>query len=499
MVEGPLKSPSLPRRSLLRAGAGLAAAPLPALAQGEGGGPVVATAPAASIWPEFFKGQRIWAYADRLSLQPGERFNVMAAGGPGQPARRVRLEVFRLGATGPAPVWTSDFVEVAYRGATASAAAIGPGWPPAFADIDTHGWVPGVYTADIVEQTTATRDVKACQWILANPRRSGAVLCRLGTNTWQAYNPWGGHSLYPNDDDEARGLIVSFDRPTPPSLYEYDAYLVAWLEGLAPSIGGVDYAANVDVHGDPTLMDPYALVITGAHDEYWSKEEFDAFERRIFTQGRNVCFFGADAAYCQVRYGDLDRPPDGRFLGRQIVCYKTASDPIARRVSATDARLLTTNDFRTDARRPETMLMGGAFQGWFEAASPQRPAFRVVRNDLPFFAGVGWNVGDVAADVVGYEWDNRDPLGDGRRLWDAGGSAIASLDPAAVRVLFRGEAIDAEGNPGVAEATYFRSRAGAQVFNAGSVRWAWGLGKEGFVQPAFRRFNENLVRALALR
>jgi hypothetical protein len=489
--------PSLPRRLLLRlAGAGLAAAPLPALAQKEGGGATPALAPTSSIWTDFFKGQRIWAYADRLSLAPGERFNVMAAAGPGQPGRTVRLEVFRLGATGPSPVWTSAFVTVAYRGATASAAAIGPGWPPAFADIDTRGWAPGVYTADIVEQTTATRDVRACQWIVTNPRRSGAVLCRLGTNTWQAYNPWGGHSLYPNDDDEARGLIVSFDRPTPPSLFEYDAYLVAWLETLAPGLGGVDYAGNFDVHADPALMDPYRLVITGAHDEYWSKEEFDAFERRIFKQGRNVCFFGADAAYCQVRYGDLNRSPDGQSLGRQLVCYKTGSDPIAARVPKVDAGLLTTNTFRTNARRPETMLMGGAFQSWFDAASSQRPAYRVVRNDLPFFDGVGWSVGDVAAEVVGYEWDNRDPLGDGRRLWEAGRSEIAALDPSSIVVLFRGEAIDADGNPGVAEATWFRSPAGAQVFNAGSVRWVWGLGKDSFVQPSFKRFNENLVRAL---
>ena len=490
--------PSLPRRLLLRlAGAGLAAAPLPAMAQKEGGGPTPALAPTSSIWTEFFKGQRIWAYADRLSLDPGERFNVMAAAGPGQPGRTVRLEVFRLGAAGPSPIWTSAFVNVPCRGATASAAAIGPGWSPVFANIDTNGWQPGVYTADIVEQTTATRDVRACQWIVSNPRRSGAVLCRLGTNTWQAYNPWGGHSLYPNDDDEARGLIVSFDRPTPPSLFEYDAYLVAWLEALAPGIGGVDYAGNFDVHADATLMDPYRLVITGAHDEYWSKEEFDAFERRIFKQGRNVCFFGADAAYCQVRYGDLNAPLDGRFLGRQLVCYKTAADPIAARASKTGAGLLTTNTFRTGARRPETMLMGGAFQSWFDAASPQRPAYRVVRNDLPFFAGVGWNVGDVAAEVIGYEWDNRDPLGDGRRLWQAGQSEIAAIDLSTVTVLFRGEAIAADGKRGVAEATWFRSAAGAQVFNAGSVRWVWGLGKEGFVQPRFRLFNENLVRALA--
>jgi hypothetical protein len=490
--------PTLPRRLLLRlAGAGLAAAPLAARADSEGAGEGVAAAPRAEVWSEFFKGQRIWAYADRLSFDPGERLNVMAAAGPGQPGRRVRLEVFRMGAAGPAPVWTSDFVTVAYRGATASAAAIGPGWPPAFADIDTHAWPPGVYSADIVEQTTATRDVRACQWIVTNPRRLGAVLCRLGTNTWQAYNPWGGHSLYPNDDDEARGLIVSFDRPTPPALFEYDIHLVTWLEGLAADLGGVDYAGNFDVHADPTLMDRYRLVITGAHDEYWSKEEFDAFQQRIFVQGRNVCFFGADAAYCQVRYADLDRAPDGPSRGRQIVCYKTASDPIARRASKIDARLLTTNTFRTDARRPETMLMGGAYQGWFEPASPQRPAYRVARTDLRFFAGTGWSVGDIAAEVVGYEWDNRDPLGDGRRLWDATRSTTAAIDPAAVTVLFRGEAIDADGKPGLAEATYFRSPAGARVFNAGSVRWSWGLGKEGFARPAFRRFNENLVRALS--
>jgi len=479
------------------AGAGLAAAPLPALAQSEGGAPTTAPPSPPSSWTNFFKGQRIWAYADRASFNPGEPLNVMMAGGPGEPARSVRLEVFRIGAGGPERVWVSGFADVGYRGATASAAAIGPGWPPTFADVDTRAWRPGCYTCDVVEQTTATRDVRAAQWMVSNPARSGAVLCRLGTNTYQAYNPWGGHSLYPNDDNEGRGLMVSFDRPTPLSFYEYDAYLVAWLEAMAPSLGGVDYAGNFDVHVDPALMDPYRLVITGGHDEYWSKEEFDAFQRRIFTQGRNTAFFGGNTAYCQVRYGDLNRAPGAADLGRQLVCYKTSSDPIARRAGKLDPSLLITANFRQDARRPETMLLGGAFQDWFDAASAQRPAYRVARTDLPFFAGTGWKVGDTAAEVVGYEWDNRDPLGDGRRLWDAARSRIAAIDPAAVSVLFRGEAAGASGRPGVAEATWFTSPAGAKVFNAGTIRWSWGLGKEGFAQPAFRKFNENLVRYLA--
>lgn len=494
--------PAIPRRLLLAlvgAGAGAAATPASVFAAPEGTAAAPPPAPAANLWTEFFKGQRLWAYADRQSLRPGEPLNVMVAGGPGQPPRRVRLEVFRISAGAPTPVWTSEFADVHYRGATASAASIGPGWPPAFAAIATSAWPPGCYYADIVEQTTATRDVKAAFWVVTNPKRSGAVLLRLGTNTYQAYNPWGGHSLYPNDDDEARGLIVTFDRPTPPSFFEYDVFMVAWLEGLAASLGGVDYATNFDVHTDPSLTERYPLVITSAHDEYWSGEEFDAFHHRVFTLGGNTAFLGADAAYCQVRYGDLNRAPGGVDLGRQLVCYKTANDPIARRAGKTDPRRLTTDNFRTGARRPESMLMGSAYQNWFEPDGPQRPSYKVVRTDLPLFSGTGWKVGDVAADVVGYEWDNRDPDGDGRRLWDAARSLDPAIDPATISVLFRGEARGDDGRPGVAEATYFRSAAGAQVFNAGSVRWSWGLGKEGFVTTAFQRFNENLVRALSRR
>ncbi len=448
--------------------------------------------PSSAIWTEFFKGQRIWAYLDRHGIAPGESFNVMAAGGPGQSPRRVRLEVFRIGASGPVPVWQSDFVAVPYRGATASAAAIGPGWPPSWTVADTKDWAPGCYYADIVEQTTATRDVKAFFWIVTNPRRSGRVLCRLGVATYQAYNPWGGHSLYPNDDVEARGLVVSFDRPTPPSFFEYDVFLVQWLEGLA-GLGGVDYVSNFEVHHDPSVVDAYPLVITSAHDEYWSDIEFGAFERRIFQLGRNTLFFGANTAYCQVRYGDLNRPPSGVDQGRQLVCYKTGFDPIAERVA--DAHLLVTNNFRTDGRRPESQLLGGAYQNWFEPASAERPAYKVARTDLPFFAGTGWKVGDTAAEVIGYEWDNRDPDGDGHRLLAS--AAAGRIDPASVKVLFQGRAVGADGEPGLAEATYFTSSAGAKVFNAASVRWAWGLGKDGYANPPFQRFNENLVRALS--
>jgi len=268
-----------------------------------------------------------------------------------------------------------------------------------------------------------------------------------------------------------------------------------WLEALGAEHGfEVDCATDFDAHRDPSLLSDYSLVISGSHDEYWSKEMFDAFEHRIFKLGRNVIFFGANTAYCQVRFADVDRPPDGDSLGRQLVCHKSIDDPITHRVSAIAPELLATTQFRQNARRPESMLVGVAYQSWFQPYEngPRFPYY-VASTDASFFEGLEYKVGDPVADVVGYEWDNCDPDGDGKRLWDSERSHNAFLPADSLQVLFRGEPVDANGRPGRAEAVYFHSPAGAKVFSAGSIRWAWGLGKPGFEQDAFKRFNANLI------
>jgi hypothetical protein len=109
----------------------------------------------------------------------------------------------------------------------------------------------------------------------------------------------------------------------------------------------------------------------------------------------------------------------------------------------------------------------------------------VTRTDLPFFEGVGYQKGDVIGDVVGYEWDNTDPDGDGRRLWNPDQSQIPPIDPASIKVVFTGSPVDLDGKQGKAEAVYFVSSAGANVFSTGSIRWAWGLSKPGFEQGKF--------------
>jgi hypothetical protein len=485
--------PGVARRNFLRlAGATALTQTVPARAAGQ---PPSATAP--ELWTSAFAGQTVWGYADKHSVVAGEPFGLMLSTGSGRETVKGRIEFFRIGhhpPDGQRLIWSGPELTVTPQPLSRTAAATGAAWPPAISDIPTAAWAPGYYSADFIHTETGARELQVAQILIRNTSRE-RVLLKLSTNTYQAYNAWGGHSLYPSEDAAQRGTIVAFDRPTAPSFFEYEVYLARWLEELGADHGfGIDYATDFDVHRNPASIDGYSLVISGSHDEYWSKEMFDAFETRIFHLGRNVIFFGANAAYCQVRFADIDCPPDGAQLGRQLVCYKNLTDPISRRPADIDPALLATTWFRQDARRPESMLMGVAYQSWFQPTpdGPHYPYF-VESTDAPFFAGLNYKVGDVAAEVVGYEWDNRDPEGDGKRLWDAEDSRIASLQQDSIKVLFRGEPVDADGKPGRAEAVYFRSAAGAKVFSAGSIRWAWGLGKPGFERDVFKRFNANLI------
>jgi hypothetical protein len=169
-----------------------------------------------------------------------------------------------------------------------------------------------------------------------------------------------------------------------------------------------------------------------------------------------------------------------------------------QRVGGKEGLQLVTDQFRSEARRPETMLMGIAYQSYFKAESDIKYPYFVNRTDLPFFQDVGYQKGDVIGDVVGYEWDNTDPDGDGRRLWHPDKSQIPTIDPALIKVVFTGSPVDLDGKPGKAEAVYFVSGAGAKVFSTGAIRWAWGLGKPGFEQDKFKKFNANLILHLLI-
>lgn len=446
--------------------------------------------------PEKF----IWGYADRHSATIGQGFNLMLSAGPDGGSVRGHVEVFRVGHYPTAPrnrklVWTSATVTVSACPVQITAAAVGAGWPAALEKISTEGWQAGYHTLDFVREGDENRNEDVAFVVVVDPGRDGDVLLELCTNTWQAYNEWGGYSLYASDFLGEAAQTVSFDRPTYPQFYDYEYYLVIWLEQFCVQRGlKLHYATNFDVHRDRRFSENYRLFVSGPHNEYWSREQFKAMHDRIFKLGRNTLFLGANAAYWQVRYGDLNQGADTEPGGRQLVCFKSLDDPTRYRGVRAGAFNEITMRFRDSNRLPETMLAGVAYQGWFPQDAPVTPRYpyKVVTTDLPFFVGTGYAVGDSIGDVVGYEWDNRDPEGDGKRLWDAQASQIPLIPEDQIKVLFRGETVDSDGKPGKAEAVYFRSLAGAKVFTAGSIYWVWGINKAGYEQAPFARFNEQL-------
>jgi len=455
-----------------------------------------------SLWRSAYGRTRVWGYVDKHSIIPGEPFNIMLSTGPGLDSIKGKLRAFRVGYSPGGDrtlVWESDELTVEFADQVqATSATLGAAWPSMYEfDDETTDWRSGYYAIDFVDSVELRPDPNVAVIVVTDKDRAGDVLVLLGTNTYQAYNAWGGSSLYECAFTGTETQMVSFDRPTQPDFFLVDIYLVRWLEKLAAERNlTVGYASNFDIHREPAFAENYRLLISTSHNEYWSKEEFDAIHRRIFELGKNAMFLGANAAYWQVRYGDLNGIPGDGNRGRQLICYKGDDDPIGDRLPESEALDFLTMKFRDEARRPETMLMGAAYQSYFDDADPtKRFAYEVARTDLPFFEGTGYTVGQSVGDLVGYEWDNRDPEGDGRRLWDAEKSRIPPIDADSIKVLFTGSPIDIDGKPGTAEAVYFVSTAGAQVFNAGSLWWCWGFGKEGYESEPFKRFHENMVLA----
>jgi hypothetical protein len=176
-----------------------------------------------------------------------------------------------------------------------------------------------------------------------------------------------------------------------------------------------------------------------------------------------------------------------------MICFKLADEPITRRTP--DWKMLITAKFRDQSRRPETMLLGVGLDSWFSAVDPNlRYDYKVVDASSPLFEGTRWKTGDsIGNNVVGYEFDSRDPERDGKRLYERGISRIKELPLDRIKVLFAAEPLDFQGKKSKAEAVYFETPAGAKVFNAGSIRWSWGVNKVEERSLSFQIFNRNLI------
>ena len=112
----------------------------------------------------------------------------------------VRIE--RDGAD-PEVVFRADAVRPGPHDTPPDASANGCGWPVAL-EIPTDGLASGYYAV-----TLTAGDERADAFFVVRPAADdrAPILLVLATTTWNAYNDWGGPSLYTG------GTRVSFERP----------------------------------------------------------------------------------------------------------------------------------------------------------------------------------------------------------------------------------------------------------------------------------------------
>jgi len=289
-----------------------------------------------------------------------------------------------------------------------------------------------VQTIKSTKRITATQSTPPGQYLvkLKSPRRVSTFVPLLirGSSkseitfissvlTWQAYNQWGGASLYKGADGkrETKANTVSFDRP-----YDGDGagqfrYMEEPLIQMFEQLGlDINYLTDIDLDKAPEI--DTASIVLGGHSEFWTQSMRDVIENEI-QQGTNLLIFGGNTAYAKT---DLD----GRVMNNRIP-YR-------------------------DINQPESNFIGSQF---FALG---------IKKDLEVQADAKWpfNVlGKVAVikGIYGYEAD----------------TAMGTKGPG-VEILARASISPTEKGF-VAMSTYYAAPSGAGVLNLGTNAWVCAM------------------------
>lgn len=351
-------------------------------------------------------------------------------------------------------------------------------WQPSM-QVPTDGWPPGDYLlrldADSGKQWFVPLTVRA-----VHPPDHAVVIVNAVT-TWQAYNAWGGYSLYHGRSGLSgyadRARIVSFDRP-----YAEGAGSGDFLGNELPALALAEklglplaYATSIDLDRDPTLLDGAAAVLSLGHDEYWSSA-MRASVTAARDRGTNVAFLGANAIYRHIRFGDGPLGPD-----RLIIDYKSASeDPL----NGIDDKQVTVNWRAPPLDDPETSLTGVTYQ-----CNPVDDPLVVADASSWLFAGTGARDGEQLPGLVGSEYDRVD--------------LSRPQTPRPIEVLFHSP-VQCRGQSDAQESAYYTTGSGAGVFDSGTSSWVCALDDictqgrgDKRAQVVIRVVTANLLRAFA--
>jgi sugar lactone lactonase YvrE len=443
--------------------------------------------PGSSSWQleRPARAHEVEGYASAVSARAGDRVSLYVS--VDQP-KAVHYELFRMGyyqGLGGRFISSSPPQMVSPQAACAANSITGLvecDWEAAFEVEIDPGWVTGQYFFKLITPDGISSYIPL---VVREPKRKAKVVVQSAVATWQAYNVFGGSSLYRNYLPKELGFknqhadAVSFDRPYTcqdlqaadcrPGAGDFDfgeRWLIQWLEQHDFEIA---YVTNLDVdeNGDPDLLRDRKLFIAVGHDEYWPLGERAALERAR-DAGVSLAFMSANTGYWRVRIEASTRGGSRRT----VVCYKEAVRDVIPNAPET------TTEYRLDpSPRPEQALLGimyddAASRTYFDGFAPV-----VTQQDHWIYEGTGVRNGDHLAHVIGYEWD---------RAFDAGAPPGREIVAHASLITVYGESVPHDIS------LYYPTEQ-SLVFAVGSIFWARGLSDPRSLDPRIVRMTENVL------
>jgi hypothetical protein len=460
-------------------------------------------------------------YPSRQSVAPGERVELHVS----TSLAGYSLAVARVGA-GEEEVWRRERIAGSEHPVPADAASHGCRWPPALELAVGREWPSGYYRVSMRGEAPDGRPVRGAMAFVVRPSepgRTASILLQRTTNTDNAYNRYGGSTLYYGPAGPA--TRVSFERPFAglepigDYLYSVPKELEITADGrtLTEELAGELAERGVDA-GRPTFLRPGAVegcwnlqqaeVTLGLHRQPGRVDVYDSFSAwaSCWRNWEHPFVAWAERAGYRIDYavnGDLEFHPElldryrlvlsvGHDEYWDLAQYRTIETAIREGLnviwlSANDVYMVSpftpsstgapnriiTRLHSYGPLRPEEIERYSEILGPFEGAGPDERNIIGARTVVPFNGSGDWIC--TAPEHWIFEGTGM-AKGDfipGLVGWEFHGDP--DLEREGLEVLAQGTVWTHGVTPGEWAATIFPGPKGNFVFNASTIFWAQGL------------------------
>jgi putative cell wall-binding protein len=405
----------------------------------------------------------IEAYSDQISYFPGQtiQFKVHA------PNTSFSMDMIRYGkeettlkSISNIPGHSQNFFPDAYE--------VGANWDTTYQFKIPDDWQSGLYAARLADKTHEF----FVTFIIKNktPEKNDVAVLS-STDTWQAYNDWGGKSLYSYRIMNGRSIyqnVVSFERPNPKAnpngnvghLANGERHILYWLE-----MKGFHYdlMADRDLNDNPELLNPYKVLIISTHSEYWTPQMYLNLQNYLH-RGGTLLYLAGNGIYWRANL------EDGKIEVNKNSGYKSLL-----KLKWKGGRFGATG-------HPESSVLGVRYQSsGFSIPAP----YRVINPNHWIFANTGLKRGD----LIGVKGLNTiDKSNGGASGWET--DQMDRNSPKNTILLAKGINTFGRG----AQMTYYDTPEGGGVFSTGSITFGGSLAIDPqlsiMVQNVIQRFNK---------